>query len=209
MAKKQMGIEQAQVIDGERRRCNTMLGLKQTELETLRENLAKKTKAADEYSIRCEIMAIWCSKGKTIGRLQALQLKCLLALKNYTAWKRHSRQVLEHKLARFRKEKRRQVLQAWVKEHLVWKKQNDQEKFEKAVKLEVQNIAASYSKEIETLRKRLEEANRSVERNNLQKVNMQENLKKAFMRGVCALNFEAMNILDPNGDDPMLAEKSN
>jgi hypothetical protein len=38
---------------------------------------------------------------------------------------------------------------------------------------------------------------------------MQENLKKAFMRGVCALNFEAMNILDPNGDDPMLAEKSN
>ncbi len=73
----------------------------------------------------------------------------------------------------------------------------------------MQNIAASYSKEIETLRKRLEEANRSVERNNLQKVNMQENLKKAFMRGVCALNFEAMNILDPNGDDPMLAEKSN
>ena len=27
---------------------------------------------------------------------------------------------------------------------------------------------------------------------------MQENLKKAFMRSVCALNFEAMNILDPN-----------
>lgn len=29
------------------------------------------------------------------------------------------------------------------------------------------------------------------------------------MRGVCALNFEAMNILDPNGEDPNLAEKSN
>lgn len=28
------------------------------------------------------------------------------------------------------------------------------------------------------------------------------------MRGVCALNFEAMNILDPNGEDPLLAEKS-
>lgn len=27
---------------------------------------------------------------------------------------------------------------------------------------------------------------------------MQENLQKAFMRGVCALNFEAMNILSPN-----------
>jgi len=26
---------------------------------------------------------------------------------------------------------------------------------------------------------------------------MQEGLKKAFMRGVCALNFEAMSILTP------------
>lgn len=25
---------------------------------------------------------------------------------------------------------------------------------------------------------------------------MQENLKKAFMRGVCALNFEAMNVFN-------------
>ena len=38
--KKRLGIEQAQAIDAERRRCNTMLGLKQSELETLRENLA-------------------------------------------------------------------------------------------------------------------------------------------------------------------------
>lgn len=27
---------------------------------------------------------------------------------------------------------------------------------------------------------------------------MQENLKRAFMRGVCALNFEAMNVLQGN-----------
>jgi hypothetical protein len=33
---------------------------------------------------------------------------------------------------------------------------------------------------------------------NKNKLMMQENLKKAFMRGVCALNFEAMNILNPN-----------
>lgn len=90
---------------------------------------------------------------------------------------------------------------------MVWKEKNDKEKFERAVKMEVQNISASYSKEIEMLRKKLDEANRTVERNNMQKANMQDNLKKAFMRGVCALNFEAMNILDPNGDDPYLQEK--
>jgi len=33
---------------------------------------------------------------------------------------------------------------------------------------------------------------------------MQDNLKKAFMRGVCALNYEAMNILDSgDGSNPM------
>lgn len=34
---------------------------------------------------------------------------------------------------------------------------------------------------------------------NHERANMQEGLKKAFMRGVCALNFEAMNILTPEG----------
>ena len=29
---------------------------------------------------------------------------------------------------------------------------------------------------------------------------MQDNLKKAFMKGVCAMNLEAMNILNP-GDE--------
>lgn len=51
------------------------------------------------------------------------------------------------------------------------------------------------------LRKRLDEATHNVDQGNRMKGVMQENLKKAFMRSVCALNFEAMNILDPNGKD--------
>ena len=58
------------------------------------------------------------------------------------------------------------------------------------------------------LRKRLDESNALVQNSQVSKANMQDNLKKAFMRGVCALNFEAMNILDPNGEDPNLAQKS-
>lgn len=33
------------------------------------------------------------------------------------------------------------------------------------------------------------------------KYSMQDNLKKAFMRGVSALNFEAMNVLQGSGAD--------
>jgi len=48
------------------------------------------------------------------------------------------------------------------------------------------------------LRRRLDEAQSQANYGERQKAAMQENLKKAFMRSVCALNFEAMNILDPN-----------
>ena len=42
-----------------------MLGLKQSELETLRENLAFKTKQSDEFAVRCEYLSFWAYQGKT------------------------------------------------------------------------------------------------------------------------------------------------
>jgi centrosomal protein POC5 len=48
------------------------------------------------------------------------------------------------------------------------------------------------------LREKLAEANGFVENEQRNRSLMQDNLKKAFMRGVCALNFEAMNILHPS-----------
>jgi hypothetical protein len=48
------------------------------------------------------------------------------------------------------------------------------------------------------LREKLNEASAFVDNEQRNKAMMQENLKKAFMRGVCALNFEAMNILHPS-----------
>jgi len=74
-----------------------MLSLKQGELETLRENLAHKTKLCDEYNVRCEILAIWSGEGKTLARIRGLQLKCFLALKRYREWKKHSCKVLDNK----------------------------------------------------------------------------------------------------------------
>lgn len=151
-AKKNLTVESAQTIDGERRRCNTMLGLKQSELESLRENLAHKTKMCDEYRIRGDILALWSGEGKTLARIRALQLKCFLALKQYRGFKKHSRQVLEHKLKAYKQKKSRQVFQAWQAQYREWKIEKNKEDFEKQVKLEIQSIAANYSKEIETLR---------------------------------------------------------
>ena len=59
------------------------------------------------------------------------------------------------------------------------------------------------------LRARLEDANQQIAVGNATKAGMQENLKKAFMRSVCALNFEAMNILDPNASSSDISLQQN
>ena len=84
-----------------------------------------------------------------------------------------------------------------MKDFKVAKVRRDKEKFENSVKMELQSISATYQKEIETLRGKVNDSERSQATQNRNKHIMQENLKKVFMRSVCALNFEAMNILDP------------
>ena len=65
------------------------------------------------------------------------------------------------------------------------------------------SISAQYSKEIETLRYQLSEARKDIESNERNKIMAQENLKKAFMKGVCAMNMEAMTILNPSEQSNM------
>lgn len=60
---------------------------------------------------------------------------------------------------------------------------------------EIAELTIKYNKEIELLTGKLKENEGIINELNISKEQMQENLKKAFMRGVCALNFEAMSIL--------------
>jgi len=56
-----------------------------------------------------------------------------------------------------------------------------------------------YGKEINDLRSKLNEANSAIEKHKISKDALQENLKKALMRGVVAMNLEAMNVLEGEG----------
>lgn len=59
-------------------------------------------------------------------------------------------------------------------------------------------ISAQYTKEIDTLRRQLTEARHTIDAYERTKNMQQESLKKAFMKGVCAMNMEAMSILNPS-----------
>lgn len=96
--KKQVLTDQAQTIDAERRRCNTLLGVKQNEIEQLKESLASKTKLSDDLGARCEGMAFWAGKAKTLLRIKLLQHQAFDSLKKYRDFQKHSKKVLEHRL---------------------------------------------------------------------------------------------------------------
>lgn len=60
---------------------------------------------------------------------------------------------------------------------------------------ETSELTVKFNKENELLVRKLQETQKNLDEINISKEEMQENLKRAFMRGVCALNFEAMSIL--------------
>ena len=103
-------------------------------------------------------MALWSGKGQTLARMKVVQMKCFRALKEYREFKKHSKAVLEHKSRIARQNRMRELFQAWQKSFKQTKVKRDKEKFDNAVKAELQTISATYQKEIETLREQLLEA---------------------------------------------------
>jgi hypothetical protein len=98
----------------------------------------------------------------------------------------------------------RRVFRSWKGHWSEYHQEKLKEKFDLTIQEERKALSIQYGKEIQLLQERLETANRELNQEAKAKVIIQENLKKAFMRGVCALNFEAMNILQPgqSPDDP-------
>lgn len=71
---------------------------------------------------------------------------------------------------------------------------------ENEFKNKLNEMGQFYGKEISDLKAKLAEANNSIEKYKENKIYLQDNLKRALMRGVVAMNLEAMNILDPEID---------
>ena len=82
-------------------------------------------------------MAFWSGKGKTIGRIKTMQVRCFNALKRYWQFKKYAAQMVAHKMRAHKKEKMRKVFQGWVKSFKLAKVARDKSKFDKAVKADV------------------------------------------------------------------------
>ena len=189
--------EQISTIEGERKRCNAQLALKQDELEHMKEQLAITTSAMTNYDLHRNALA---------GLLGSLKLKSaglLCKSQVFSAWQKHHLSCHEKSRLSCVSTKlglkciSRRIFSAWKSHWADYHQDKLREKEAFLLQEERKALNVQYGKEIQLLQDRLDSALKELEQETKMKAVMQENLKKAFMRGVCALNFEAMNILQP------------
>lgn len=92
--------------------------------------------------------------------------------------------MLEFKARDNKTKLKRMVFQGWGKHWKEWKVKKAKEDFEFKLKEEMSIISAQYSKEIDTLRRQLNEAKDTIEVYERTKIITQEKIKSAFMKGV-------------------------
>ena len=87
-----------------------------------------------------------------------------------------------------RRLKRKSVL-GWMNLHKEDKAQRQKQETQLRIQTEVNDIVGRFQKQMEMLKQKLAEANHKNEEYENNKHIMQQNLKKAFLRGVCAMNM--------------------
>ncbi|OMJ80977.1 hypothetical protein SteCoe_18686 [Stentor coeruleus] len=196
-AKRTILHEQISTIESEKKRCNALLSSKQDEIEHLKENLEKTSKTNLKNESQKEALAL------TVGMLKLQKSATYILNKAYISWyKYHSKQQHKKQTKNLMKKLHRKAIInytfiPWKQVWRVFHQNKGQKLFYEKLEAEKSQLSMHYNKEIEILKTRLYDAERRVAVEEEEKTSMQENLKKAFMRGVCAMNFEAMNILNP------------
>ena len=195
--KRNLLIEQKTCIENEKQKCDALLSSKSDLIEHLKDDFAKTQKALNnQVIIKEKLVEILFKKNHD----KLLKSKKSLAFHGVLLKYHNKKKVKKDKIKEMRKKHWdnykitffKNLKQNW-KDMKIYKIVSVKEK---ACDDKLNEMAQYYGKEISDLRNKLNEANALIEQSNQAKTQIQENLKKVLMRGVMAMNMEAMNVLD-------------
>ena len=195
--KRNLLIEQKTCIENEKQKCEALLSSKGDLIEHLKDDLAKTQKALNnQIIIKEKLVEILYKKNhdKILKRYKSLAFNGVLM--KYHLKKKSKKDKIKkcrkNYWDKFKTTFFKNLKQNW-REMKIYKIVSVKEK---ACDDKLNEMAQKYGKEINDLRNKLNDANILIEQNNQSKAQIQENLKKVLMRGVMAMNMEAMNVLD-------------
>ena len=195
--KRNLLIEQKACIENEKQKCDALLSSKGDLIEHLKDDLAKTQKSLNnQIIIKEKLVEILYKKNhdKILKRYKTLAFNGVL-MKYHLKKKSKKDKIKKCRQNYWNKYKTiffKNLKQNW-REMQIYKVVSVKEK---ACDDKLNEMAQKYGKEITDLRNKLNDANILIEQNNQAKAQIQENLKKVLMRGVMAMNMEAMNVLD-------------
>ena len=195
--KRNLLIEQKTCIENEKQKCEALLSSKGDLIEHLKDDLAKTQKALNnQIIIKEKLVEILFKKNhdKILKKYKSLAFHNVLM--KYHLKKKSKKDKIKtcrkNYWDNYKKIFFRNLKQNW-RDMKIYKIVSVKEK---ACDDKLNEMAQKYGKEINDLRNKLNDANLLIEQNNQAKNQIQENLKKVLMRGVMAMNMEAMNVLD-------------
>ncbi|KAG2455136.1 hypothetical protein HYH02_000955 [Chlamydomonas schloesseri] len=198
---------QNDAVEEERRRCAARLAVKDEEINLLKAELeAMKNKAARLWEILNKACTLYGQAKVDLSNTKQLS-------QLFYAWREQAlilarRKRLAEKAEHWYTEVhlKRNVFRGWfrvaMREHRVTVNNRYIQEVEKAKRL----IHEHYQGQIADLQRMLADAHAQLEREAEARNRLEDNMKRAFMRGVCALNIEAMNVMKrgapPGGANP-------
>jgi centrosomal protein POC5 len=160
----------------------------------LRETLGRQQEKIEVLDTRCERY-----DGYTHKLRNRIMLEKLFAGWRMWAAEQKKRAQLRHLTAKHsRRSLLKNMFSTWQASAAELKNARADEIQKSRLDIAVTKMSQEYEEQIGALKKQLSDANAEIEAQNKHRARLEENLKKAFMRGVCALNMEAMTILREN-----------
>lgn len=92
----------------------------------------------------------------------------------------------------------RKAVAGWRNEAFIAKSERLERIWKQRMDIASAKLTQEYEVIVGDLRAKLGDAQQEIEAQNKHRIRLEDNLKKAFMRGVCALNMEAMSVLRDN-----------
>eukprot|EP00798_Chlamydomonas_sp_ICE-L_P011638 gene11638-34347_t len=197
-------------VEEEHKQCQQKLATKQGEIELLVGDVAQSKQRSEELVAYLSRMS--CAYDYSKHRFRTLSL----LRQSFTSWRRHamigarSKRRMQRAEDWYSKEHlQRHVLRAWFRVAMQQHRLTLNTRYQQDVDEAAKGIDTQYRDQIMELKLQLQSAQERLTRETAAREKLEEDMKQAFMRGVCALNIEAMSIMKrgapPGGANPIPA----
>ncbi|KAM3142330.1 hypothetical protein pb186bvf_005487 [Paramecium bursaria] len=207
--KRSMLDDQKQTIKSETERYLQMYEQKTAELAQVKDQLAETLKNNQIQIERVDKITGLLGKFKTKQKNKKLLQQLYSEFKKYSNNRKNKKKNSQRALKHYQLTLQGHIWKLFIKAFNISIRDTIKERAKLQQQTDLDILVMKFQKEQQLLESKLSEMAIQLDEANRVRNGMQENLKRAFMRGVCALNFEAMNVLQGNAQSLDIEQLSN